>query len=117
VVLKRIELCPQRREDPLDVTRTGDALTINGHVFDFSELPDGATIPASEVPCEWIAGPVERIAGSVRLTLILPHGPSPSRAVAFPVAIVDPPDGPVALPFAPPPAAELTEEEPADVEG
>ncbi|MDE3874593.1 hypothetical protein CN138_29920 [Sinorhizobium meliloti] len=114
-----INLSPQRRDDLLEVTKAGDALTINGVAFDFSVLPDGATIPAGAVPCEWLVGPVERIAGQLHLTLILPHGPSPSQAVAFPAPITNPPDGVMALPFDPPPAlvSDTTEEEPANVDG
>ncbi|MDW9573377.1 hypothetical protein GOA73_08310 [Sinorhizobium meliloti] len=114
-----IDLSPQRRDDVLEVTRAGDALTINGVAFDFSALPDGATVPAGEVPCEWLVGPVERIAGELHLAFILPHGPNPSQAVAFPAPIVNPPDGLVALPADPAPAADPIEieEETANVDG
>lgn len=112
----QIILSPQRRADTLEVTKSGDTLTINGEPFDFSALPDGATIPADEVPCGWIVGPVERISGELRLTLILPHGPHPSQAVAFPQPIINPADGVIALP-ADPAATIAVEEEPAHVDG
>ncbi|RVG28066.1 hypothetical protein [Sinorhizobium meliloti] len=113
-----IDLSPQRRDDVLEVTKAGDALTIDGVAFDFSALPDGATIPAGEVPCEWLVGPVERIAGELHLTLILPHGPNPSQAVAFPAPLIDPPDGVFALPADLAPAIpDPAEEELADVDG
>jgi hypothetical protein len=95
----KISLSPQRRDDSLVVIKDGDKLRINGELFSFISLPDGATIPAGEVPCEWIVGPVERIDGQINLTLVLPHGPNPSQAVAFPEALIDPADGPLALPF------------------
>ncbi|MDX0671067.1 hypothetical protein GOD80_27600 [Sinorhizobium medicae] len=114
----KIDLSPQRRDDLLEVTKAGDALTINGMAFDFSTLPDGATIPAGEVPCEWLVGPVERIAGELHLTLILPHGPGPSQAVAFPPLLIDPPDGVIALPADPQPSIpNPAEEDPANVDG
>lgn len=115
----RISLSPQRRDVTLAIVKAGDVLTINGHSFDFSALPNAATIPAGEVPCEWIVGPVERVSGALQLTLVLPHGPSPSQAVAFPAPIIDPPDGVINLPFDPLPApvADAVEEEPADVDG
>ncbi|RVE86485.1 hypothetical protein [Sinorhizobium meliloti] len=115
----KVGLSPQRRDDALEVVKAGDTLTFNGAPFDFSALPDGAAIPAGEIPCDWIAGPVERIAGELHLTLILPHGPSPSQAVAFPAPLVNPPDGLVALPADPAPAAGPIEieEETADVDG
>jgi hypothetical protein len=115
----KIALSPQRRDDAIVVSKFGDILTIDGAAFDFSALPDGATIPAGEIPCDWIIGPVERVGGRLQLTLILPHGPNPSAAVAFPSQLIDPPDGVIALPFDPPPAlvADATEEEPANVDG
>lgn len=113
----RIKLTAQRRDDVLTVTKTGDVLTINGAAFDFSPLPGGATIPAGEVPCEWLVGPVERVAGELRLTLILPHGANPSQAIAFPMPIIDPPDGVIALPADPAPIEQAIEEELANVDG
>jgi hypothetical protein len=95
----QVLLSPQRRDDSLVVVKDGGKLRINGDLFSFISLPDGATIPAGEIPCEWIVGPVERIDGEINLTLVLPHGPNPSPAVAYPTPLVDPPDGALALPF------------------
>ncbi|WP_421581142.1 hypothetical protein [Shinella sp. M31] len=94
----QIVFSPQRSDQPLIVVKAGDSLTINGEVFDFTSLPDGAEIPAGGVPCEWIVGPVQRIDGKINLTLLFPHGPNPSLAVAFPEAIDDAQDGPITLP-------------------
>ncbi|QAZ47563.1 hypothetical protein [Mesorhizobium sp. Pch-S] len=93
-----ITLSPQRRDDTLVVSKAGDILTINSEQFDFSTLPDGATIPHGDIPCEWIAGSVDRIAGELQIALILPHGPNPSQAEAFPDPITVMSDGPIALP-------------------
>lgn len=97
----QIRFSPVRRDDVLKVVRSGDILTINGERFDFSGLPDGGTLPAGEVPCEWITGPVERVGGSLHLSLVIPHGPTPSQAVAFPAPLIDPPEGPLAIPADP----------------
>lgn len=94
----RISFSPQRRDDTLEVSKTGDVLTINGEAFDFSSLPDGATIQAGAIPCEFIAGPVHRIDGELHLTLILPHGPNPEQWQAFPETLIAPPDGVLHLP-------------------
>lgn len=94
----KITLAPQRRDDTLAVSKQGDTLTINGEAFDFSVIPDGATLPASAVACEFIAGPVERINGVLQISLILPHGPNPSQAVAFPEPLINPADGVLELP-------------------
>lgn len=93
-----ITLSPQRRDDTIVVSKSGDALTINGISYDFSVIPDGATLPASAVDCEYITGNIERIDGVLHLSLILPHGPNSSQEVAFPAPIINPPDGVLELP-------------------
>ena len=94
----RITLNPQRRDDALTVSKSGDAITINGIAYDFSVIPEGATLPASAVYCEFITGNIERINGVLQISLILPHGPNPSQAVAFPAPIINPADGVLELP-------------------
>lgn len=93
-----IHFFPQRRADGLVVSKAGDVLTINGAAFDFSGLPDGATIPAGKVPCPYIVGPVERIGGQLRITFALPCAADASEARLFPAPIIDPADGPITLP-------------------
>lgn len=93
-----ITLSPQFRSDSLTVSKQGDTLTINGHDYDFSVIPDGATLPADAIGCEYIVGNVERIAGALHLTLMLPNGPDASEAARFPAPINNPADGPLELP-------------------
>jgi hypothetical protein len=107
-----ISFSPQRRDGSLTLERTApNRLRINGELFNFGPMEDGDVIEAGTVPCEWITGPVERIDGEVRLTLILPHGPNPSQAVAFPEPMTVTEDGPIAVPH-----DEPEQEEPADVD-
>lgn len=94
----RISFSPQRRDDALEVHKQGDVLTINGEEFDFSNLPNGATLPKEAIDSEWFASGVERVNGGLSFTLILPHGPNPSENMAFPETIVNPPNGKVKLP-------------------
>lgn len=94
----RISFAPQRRDEALTVYRAGDVLTINGDTIDLSPLPEGATLPADAIGNEWIAGDVERIDGVLHVTLLLPHGPNPPPAVAFPAPIEVSEDGAVHLP-------------------
>lgn len=94
----KINLTPQRRDATLEVVKAGDALTLNGVTFDFTALPDGATMPAGAIGSDWFAGPVERIAGELHVTLVLPHGAAPSHAVCFPQPLENVPDGPVEFP-------------------
>lgn len=94
----RISFSPQRRDDVLEVTKQGDSLTINGEVFDFSVVPEGATLPSSAVPNEFVVGDITRIDGELQITLLLPHGPNPSQVMAFPSGLASVPDGKVAIP-------------------
>ena len=94
----KITLSPTRSDAPLSISKQGDALTINGVTYDFSVIPDGATLPASAVDCEYITGNVERINGVLQISLLLPHGPTPSQAVAFPEPLINPADGVLELP-------------------
>ena len=93
-----ITLIPQRRDDSLVVSKSGDTLTINGTSYDFSVIPDGATLPASAVDCVFITGEITRVAGDLHLSLVLPHGVNPSRAVTFPTPIINPADGNLVFP-------------------
>jgi hypothetical protein len=102
----KISLSPQRRDDVLTLSKAGDVLTINGEAFDFSSVPDGGSLPAGTVPCDWIVGDVDRVSGDLQLTLILPTGPKPSAAVAFPQPITVTADGPIAVPVDPEPEGE-----------
>lgn len=93
-----VTLSPVRMDETLAAARAGDVLILNGVEFDFSPLPEGATLPAEAIDSDWIVGPVERIDGELHLTLRLPHGPNPSQAVAFPDPIHATEDGPISLP-------------------
>lgn len=96
----RISFSPQRRNDTLVLERTApDRLRINGDLFNFGPLAEGDAIPAGAIPCDWIVGAIERVDGEIHLKVILPHGASPDPHVAFPAPIIDPPEGPIGLPF------------------
>lgn len=95
----RIILSPQRRDDTLELEKSsGNRLRINGELFNFNALNPGDIIPAGEVPCDFIVGEVEHKDGHVTLTLLLPHGPEPTKARAFPKPITVTADGPITLP-------------------
>lgn len=93
----QITFTPQRRDDALTATVSGETITLNGQVVDLS----AATAEAPLQPdTDWIAAPVTRDAGGVLLvTLLLPIGPTPSETQCFPAPIIVT-DGPVVLPQA-----------------
>ena len=94
----RIRLSPQCRDEPLVLIRSGDTLVVNGETFDFTPLPDGATLPRDAIDSEFFVSDVSRVEGKLDLTLLLPHGPDAPEQTRFPEPIMDPPDGVVALP-------------------
>lgn len=93
-----INLRPVQMDETLSVSKDGDVLTINGEQYDFSTLPEGATINEGSIPSQWIVSDVDRIDGKVVLTLLMPFSGLPPRHVTFPSPIIDPPDGEIILP-------------------
>lgn len=94
----KITLTPMRRDDRLALSREGDVLTVNGEAFDFSAIPEGATLPCEAVTCDWLVSDVTREDGVLCLTLILPHGLNAPDAVLFPEALFVATDGAIDLP-------------------
>ena len=94
-----INLSPTRSDRTLEITKTGETLTINGIPYDFSQLPNGATLPREAINCEWIVSDVNRINGEIELTILLPHGANASHEARFPEPIVKTNDGQVVLPI------------------
>jgi hypothetical protein len=92
----KINLLFQRRDDTLEVIKSGDTLTINGVAYDFSVVPEGALLPRGAVDCPWLASDVERVNGVLHLSLIVPHGPS--KLIVDPEPLVNPADGPLEFP-------------------
>ncbi len=94
----QITLSPQRRDTAMTLSRTGDTLTINGAVYDFSAVREGETLPQAAAACDWLASDVARIDGVLHLTLILPHGAHAPQETLFPAPLTLTSDGPVTLP-------------------
>lgn len=105
----QITLTPVRCNTPMTLSRAGDVLRIDGVDYDFTHLPEGATLPRAAVDCPWLASDIERVGGALHLTLILPHDATAPPGTLFPAPVVDPPDGPVALP---PFCAPVTRDDP-----
>lgn len=93
-----IKFSPQVSDKKLVVTKKGDALTINGEVFDFTGLPEGGLLPNTAISSEYIVGTVFREAGKVNITLLLPISIDAPSEATFPTPLVDPLDGELKLP-------------------
>jgi hypothetical protein len=94
----RIKLSPQRRDDTLEVVRSGSTLFVNGESFDFSRMSDGDTLPLSAIKSDWFASDVDKADGVLTVTLFLPNPWNFSPEQAFPVPLENVPDGPVVFP-------------------
>mgnify|MGYP003660254726 FL=1 len=92
-----IAFTPMRQENLLVLSKAGDILTINGEAFDFSAIPEGATLPRDAVACAWLASDIVRQGGVIQLTLILPHGACAPEQTLFP-APIQATDGVIELP-------------------
>ncbi|MCJ8139525.1 hypothetical protein [Falsirhodobacter halotolerans] len=93
-----ISFSPVRRDEQLTASIEGDILTLNGQRLDLSGVADGQTLPRSEIDSDWIGGPVTRVDGMLRITLILPHGADAPEETLFPKPVVVTEDGPIPLP-------------------
>lgn len=95
----RLLLSPVNDPRILNITKTNDTLTINGVPYDFSQLPNGATLPRKAIGCEFIVSDVNRINGEIELTILLPHGANASHEARFPEPINMTSNGRVMLPI------------------
>lgn len=93
-----IRFSPMRSDGGLSLSKTGDSLTINGEVFDFSALPEGGILPRDAVACPWLVSDVTRQSGEIHLSLILPVGAVAPEQSRFPTPLDVTADGPVPLP-------------------
>lgn len=95
----RITLIPARIDEPLMLDREGDVLYINGEIFDFSPLEEGATLPRAAIKSDWFPGEAHRVNGKLHVSIRLPHGPNAPSSTRFPVPIEVLDDGTVELPL------------------
>lgn len=94
----KIKLSPVRGDEQITLSKLGDVLTINGEEYDFSPIPEGATLPNTAVSCKWVVSDIERVGGELSLTLMLPHGSDAPEETRFPISIITTEDGPIHLP-------------------
>lgn len=80
----KIKLSPVRSDERLVASVSGQAITLNGTEYDFTQLQDGESLPADAVDCKWICGDVRNVDGEICLTLVLPHGINAPQETRFP---------------------------------
>lgn len=108
----KISYCPVFSDAVLSLEKRGNILIVNGDELDFSDLPDGGEYPAEALDNPSVVGGVERIAGVIYVTVILPYLMSGYFETPAPITVTS--DGPIALPEGryPPPPEDLPIPEP-----
>lgn len=69
----KITLSPQFSDSILILSKSGDALTINGVQYDFSTLNDGDEIPDEAIDNPNIIGSIAKVNGVINITVIMPY--------------------------------------------
>ena len=87
-----IKLTPINSYNIPSITKQGDCLTINSTTYDFSQLPDGATLPAEAIDCDYIVGDVSRVNGEIEVTLLRPYTEN-TKENCFPEPLLNAKDG------------------------
>lgn len=105
-----INLSPQNRPNSAVYVKVGDAISVNGEVFDFSMVGEGDTLPNEAIHSDWFAGAVERINGELVLTLTSPLPTNYSPEQAYPTPVIMHEDGEVPLPQPLPYVDEVSDE-------
>ena len=93
-----LKYSPQRRDNTLTIIKAADTLTINGTVYDFTNLLNGETLPQEAIDCEFICGDVERTNGELIIPILLPLKRGASQLAKFPDPVTINTDGQVVLP-------------------
>ena len=102
-----INLLPFRVDvDAFEVVKSGTSLSVNGEVYDFSQMSDGDTLPRGAIAGDNFPGDVTMEGGVITVTLLMPMPWNYSQEQAFPEPLLNVPDGPVKLPDPLPPEPE-----------
>ena len=94
----KITFHPARSDAKLRLERQGDTLLVNDAAYDFSAVPEGASLPRAAVTGDWLADDVTREGGVLHLAVVLPIGKDASNKSRFPAPVKLSKDGPVPLP-------------------
>jgi hypothetical protein len=94
----KITFSPTRSDLGLTLSYMDETLSINGEPYDFSGIPEGATLPQGAVECAFLVSDVSRKDGVLELALILPHGADAPPETLFPAPVLVTQDGPIPVP-------------------
>ncbi len=82
----KIYLSPVRMDERIVAIVSGDTITVNNQVLDFSPLQEGESLPSEAINSKWVRGEVARLDGEIHLTLVFPHGVDAPYETRFPAA-------------------------------
>lgn len=68
-----INLSPINSVETISAIVNGDTIHINGDEFDFSFIPEGASLPASATGSEYFFGEITRLGGVINVSMFLPY--------------------------------------------
>lgn len=111
-----IKFTPQSSDAKLEMSKTGETLTINGVDADFSDMPDGADYPAESIESDFVLGGISKVDGVVHMTIIMPyiHTDDIPESVSYPSGVFVEQDGRISLPTDILPELETSIESPED---
>lgn len=103
-----IKLVPVVREGINEYFKSGNTLSLNGVVYDFSRMNEGDTLPVGAITSEYFSDDVIYEDGHLIVSLRFDIPPKHySQEQAFPEPLLNVPDGPVKLPDPLPPEPEM----------
>lgn len=83
-----VNFSPVRSDEVNPEYRYGDKkITVNGVLFDFSQMKDGDYLHPTAIESPWFTDLVRLREGQLEITLLVFHGPNPTQAEAFPVSL------------------------------
>ena len=94
----KLNLSPMLSDESTTISVKNDVLTVNGQAFDFSQLPEGATLPQQAAGSHLILSDVTRSGGQIEVAVLFAHKADASDAARFPQPINVTKNGPVELP-------------------
>lgn len=112
----KINFTPQVSDAKLEMSKSGEALIINGVDVDFSDMPDGADYPAEAIESDFVSGGISKVDGVVHMTIIMPyiHTDDIPESVSYPSGVFVEQDGRISLPTDILPELETSIESPED---
>lgn len=96
-----INLSPIRMDYvDFSVVKEGAVLIVNNVRFDFARMQEGDSLPCDAIESEWFVDkPVIFENGQLEVTLLFPIPANFSQEQAFPLPLLNVPNGPVSLPL------------------